>query len=130
MNPSPEKWALLIGIDRYPNFTQLKGCVSDVQVMRQVLTDSFNFPENHVAVITDEQATREGILAAMRDLVQRVDNDDVVVFHYSGHGSQMTDREGDEPDGKDETIVPYDSGRRELPNRDITDDEIYLWLKE
>lgn len=130
MNASRNKWALLIGIDRYPNFAKLTGCINDVQVMRQVLINSFNFSENHVAVLTDEQATREGILAAMKDLVRRVEEEDVVIFHYSGHGSQMPDREGDEPDGKDETIVPYDSGRKLLPNRDITDDEIYLWLKD
>jgi hypothetical protein len=135
MNPAaqdPQKWALLIGINRYPNFGprgQLSGCINDVEVMRQVLVNSFNFPENHVAVMTDEQASREGILGAMRDLVQRVGPDDVVVFHYSGHGSQMTDLEGDEPDGLDETIVPYDSGRAPHENRDIKDDEIYLWLK-
>jgi hypothetical protein len=136
MNPAPDdrpKWALLIGINQYPNFAprgQLTGCVNDVEVMRQVLVNSFNFPENHVAVITDEQASQEGIRGAMRELVQRVGPDDVVVFHYSGHGSQMTDLEGDEPDGLDETIVPYDSGRAPHENRDIKDDEIYLWLKE
>ena len=47
----------------------------------------------------------------MKELVARIGQDDIVVFHYSGHGSQMTDLEGDEPDGLDETIVPYDSGR-------------------
>jgi hypothetical protein len=136
MNPGEDrpKWALLIGINRYPNFAprgQLTGCVNDVEVMRQVLVNSFNFPENHVAVLKDEQASREGILGGMRALVQRVGQDDVVVFHYSGHGSQMTDIEGDEPDGLDETIVPYDSGRApDHENRDIKDDEIYLWLRD
>jgi hypothetical protein len=136
MSPAPDdrpKWALLIGINRYPNFAprgQLTGCVNDVEVMRQVLVNSFNFPEDHIAVLTDEQASREGILGAMRALVQRVGQDDIVVFHYSGHGSQMTDLEGDEPDGLDETIVPYDSGRAPHENRDIKDDEIYLWLRE
>jgi hypothetical protein len=41
----------------------------------------------------------------------------------------MTDLEGDEEDGLDETIVPHDSGRAPHENRDIKDDEIYLWLK-
>jgi hypothetical protein len=136
MTSSPDlrqKWALLIGINSYPNFLprgQLSGCIHDIEVMRQVLEKSFNFPENHVVSLTDEQATREGILAAMKDLVARIGEDDIVVFHYSGHGSQMTDLEGDEPDGLDETIVPSDSGRFPHENRDIKDDEIYLWLKE
>ena len=128
-----QKWALLIGIDRYPKFAprgQLTGCINDVEVMRQVLTGSFHFPESQVALLTDEQATREGILGALKDLAQRVGPEDVVVVHYSGHGSQMTDVEEDEPDGLDETIVPHDSGRDPHENRDIKDDEIYLWLKD
>ncbi|MFL6260318.1 MAG: caspase family protein [Thermoanaerobaculia bacterium] len=136
MNPAPEnsqKWALLIGINSYPNFAsrgQLTGCIHDVEVMRQVLIDSFNFPESQIALLIDGQATREGILGAMKDLVQKAGPEDVVVVHYSGHGSQMTDLEGDEPDGLDETIVPSDSGRAPHENRDIKDDEIYLWLKD
>jgi Caspase domain len=128
-----QKWALLIGINSYPNFAprgQLTGCINDVEAMRRTLIDSFNFPESQVESLTDEQATREGILGAMKDLVQRVGPDDIVVVHYSGHGSQMTDVEGDEPDGLDETIVPHDSGRAPHENRDIKDDEIYLWLKD
>ena len=45
MSPASEdrpKWALLIGINRYPNFAprgQLSGCVNDVEVMRQVLVE-------------------------------------------------------------------------------------------
>jgi Caspase domain len=130
------KWALLIGINHYPMFAprgQLTGCVNDVDAMRQALVESFKFPEDHIAVLTDDQATREGILTAMNELVVRVGKDDIVVFHYSGHGSQMTDVEGDEPDGPDgldETIVPHDSGRAPYENRDIKDEEIYLWLKD
>lgn len=134
MNPVPEgreKWALLIGINQYPNFDpsrDLKGCVNDVKAMRQVLVDSFKFPEDHITLLTNEQATRAGILEAMEDLIARAEEDDVVVFHYSGHGSQVRDREGDEPDGWDETIVPHDSGHEPHPNLDITDDEIYVRL--
>lgn len=126
------RWALLVGINRYPWFAprgQLRGCVNDVQVMRQILVESFDFPEDHITLLTDSLANREGILTAMRELVARVGEGDSVVFHYSGHGSQMTDLEGDEPDGLDETIVPYDSGRNPHRNRDITDDEIYHWLR-
>ena len=42
----------------------------------------------------------------------------------------MTHREGDEADGMDETTVPFDSGRDLYPNRDITDDEIFAWLRK
>lgn len=130
---SRNRWALLIGINEYPLLAprgQLTGCVNDVEVMSRTLKNNFGFPEEHMTILRDAEATREGILAAMGGLVERVGKDDVVVFHYSGHGSRVRDREGDEEDGFDETLFPYDSGRGEHPNRDITDDEIYLWLQK
>jgi hypothetical protein len=131
VNDKPNKWALLIGVNRYPKLSsryQLNGCVNDVELMAGILENNFGFPHDQIAVLKDEQATRQDILQAMDDLVEKVADDDVVVIHYSGHGSQMTDRENDEADGRDETIVPSDSGRGSQPNRDITDDEIYLRL--
>ncbi|BAY89537.1 MULTISPECIES: caspase family protein [unclassified Tolypothrix] len=124
------KWALLIGIDKYkyPEVNQLFGCVNDVELMSKILQENFNFPCDRITLLQNEEATRDNILAAMDALVDNVGEDDIVVIHYSGHGSQMTDREGDEKDGLDETIVPHDSGRNPNPNRDITDDEIYLRL--
>ena len=130
---SRNRWALLIGINEYPLLKprgQLTGCVNDVEVMSRTLQGQFGFPEEHVTILRDGEATRDGILAAMSGLVERVGKDDVVVFHYSGHGSRMRDREGDEEDGFDETLFPYDSGRGEHPNRDISDDEIYVWLQK
>src|SRR5262245_21791804 len=95
---SSGKWALLIGINRYPHVRPLAGCVNDVQVMRQALVQSFGFLNDHITMLTDEQATRDSILAAMAALTSRIGEGDIVLFHYSGHGSQMTDREGDEAD--------------------------------
>jgi hypothetical protein len=124
------KRALLIGINKYKfsSINQLQGCVNDVELMSRILQDKFDFPTSHITILKDEEATRENILAAMNGLVNSTGEGDIVVIHYSGHGSQITDREGDEKDGLDETIVPHDSGRSPNPNKDITDDEIYLCL--
>ncbi|WP_412069607.1 caspase family protein [Rubrivirga sp. IMCC43871] len=128
----PRKWALLIGIDQYPNLSkyhQLKGCVNDVMAMGGLLRDRFGFPAEQVTTLTNAAATRAGILAALDALAEQVQDDDVVVVHYAGHGSQITDLEGDEPDGLDETIVPHDGVRVSGPNTDITDDEIHAFIR-
>ncbi|MEG4352652.1 caspase family protein [Microcoleus sp. LAD1_D3] len=122
------KWALLIGINKYKYVRQLQGCMNDVELMTKILQENFGFLEAHITQLLDEQATRDNILTALQQLVERVGSDDIAVIHYSGHGSQMTDREGDKPDGMDETIVPWDSGRYPHENRDLTDDELYDWL--
>ena len=121
---APGKRALLIGVNDYvtDQFTDLRGAVNDVETVRQLLTQRFGFPEAHVTVLTDAAATRAGILAALRKIVAEAGPKDTVYLHFSGHGSQAKDFDGDEPDGRDETIVPQD-GRTE-GIADITDDEL------
>ena len=126
------KWALLIGIDLYPNLpgSDLSGCVADVMALSQLLNDRFAFPIENITILVDQQATRDSILGAFQDLTERVGKDDVVVISYSGHGSQVPSADGDEADGLDETLVAHDSGRGAYPNRDIVDDEIQQRLRQ
>lgn len=130
------KRALLIGINKYPNlpdYSQLKGCVNDIRAMQRVLETTFKFPSANVNVLLDEAATEKGIREAMENLVKDCLEGDVVVFHFSGHGSQMAAK-GDKPRGYDESIMPYDSGRmnpnfpKPVEPRDIRDTEIQEWL--
>ncbi len=123
--------ALLIGIQAYQHITPLGGCVNDARLMDAVLRDRFGFM--HRTLLEDGDATREGILAAFDALVRDTAPGDVVVFYFAGHGSQRTDREGDEPSGLDSTLMPVDTyGAFGTPeqNLDITDDEIFLRLEQ
>jgi hypothetical protein len=125
--------ALLVGVNEYPMLParyRLHGCVNDVEAMAHILETVAGFPRDNITLLRDHEATRDRILEELGRLSDEAAPGDLVVFQFSGHGSQMTDREGDEADGLDETIVPYDSGRRPHPNRDITDDEIYDWLRQ
>jgi hypothetical protein len=132
VNPQTKR-ALLVGIDTYPRLPpayKLHGAARDAELMRDLLCGTFGFSATEVVLLCNDAAERDKILAALNDLAARTQPNDVVVFYFSGHGSQMTDRENDEPDGKDETILPYDTGRGStVANRDITDDEIYLWIR-
>ena len=131
----PRKHALLIGIDRYPLFpdeNQLTTCVADVELMAAVLRERFGFAADRIRRLLNADATYDGICAAMEELIGHVGKDDVVVIQYSGHGSQRKTRDPWEADGLDETIVPYDSGRKfdgvSYPNRDVADGKIHDWL--
>ena len=99
--------ALLIGINEYQTeeFQDLRGAVNDVVAMREILISKYNFPESNITVLTDSDATRQNILDAMDDLVGDSTADDMVYVHYSGHGSQVRDQNGDEAD---ETEVTND----------------------
>jgi hypothetical protein len=119
----PARRALLIGINEYKALPDLYGAVNDVELMRGILTTQLGFDERNVRTILDEQATRAGIVAALEELVASAGPDDVLYIHYSGHGSQVPDTNGDETeDTWDETLVPHDG--RSVNMRDITDDEL------
>ena len=93
--------------------------------MKDVLIGKFDFTPANVLVLRDEQATHAGVVSAIQNhLIAKAGKDDIVVFYWSGHGSQMKDMNGDEPDGMDETLVPYDSRDPQRRVFDISDDEL------
>src|SRR5262249_14629618 len=98
----------------------------DVDAASELLVNRFSFPSGNVVRLRNGEATREGIFAALGSLHTRIRPDDVVVIHYSGHGSRVADPAS--PAGWGETIVSADSGRAPVPNRDILDKEIHAWL--
>jgi len=117
------KRALLIGINKYKGVPKLQGSLNDIATMKQILITRWGFDERHITLLTDEAATRAGMLAALEQFVREAGPDDTVYFHYSGHGSQVQDTNGDEKDdGLDETLVPQDGRTGDV--RDITDDEL------
>jgi len=132
--PAAGRRALVIGINDYKllgsSTRPLHGCVNDAEAMAATLREQFGFADKDIELLIDARATRQAILDGLDRLVERTAPGDLVVIHYSGHGSKVPDIEHDETDGFDETIVPYDSGRDPHPNRDITDDEIFERLRK
>jgi len=101
--------ALLVGINAYSlPINPLRGCLNDVQQMQSVLQQHYGFPAESVRLLRDEEATRQGMLDGLAWLVEEAQAGDVLVFHYSGHGSQVDDDSGDEWECRDEILVPYD----------------------
>lgn len=103
------KKALLVGINRYRvPAADLRGCVNDVSQMRDVLTRFFGFSEGDITVLTDFEATKGAIQKGLQRLVSSARPGDVIFAHYSGHGSNVPDKSGDEADGRDEILCPTD----------------------
>ncbi|MEM6402228.1 MAG: caspase family protein [Cyanobacteria bacterium P01_D01_bin.116] len=87
---TPRKLALLVGINQYPQAPVLKGCLTDVELQRELLIHRFGFQPSDILSLTNKQATREGIENAfLEHLVKQAKPGDVVVFHFSGYGSRV-----------------------------------------
>jgi hypothetical protein len=112
--------ALCVGINDYPA-ARLSGCVADAQLWARTLTRlGFEPPRT----LFDRLATRDAILRELKALLGAGRPGDVVVFQYSGHGTQAPDVSGDEADGDtpdlDEAICPYDYAEGRL----LIDDDL------
>ena len=117
--PRARKLALLIGIDKYPD-APLRGCVTDVELQRELLIYRFGFAPSDILTLTDAQATRENIETAfVTHLSEQAKPGDVVVFHFSGCGSQVSLIES--PDIIQNSLVPADDVLPMLGNRAVND---------
>lgn len=98
--------AICIGINSYAG-APLAGCVNDADDWAHAL-GGLGFS---VGVLDDAQATRAAIVAAVARTVASLRGPgDVAAITYSGHGTWVLDRDGDEPDGRDEAFCPHDLG--------------------
>lgn len=110
------KRALCIGIDSYKN-GPLRGCLNDVSDWAIAL----NKRGFQVETLKDKNATKLKMIEEIKKLIANSLPGDTAVLQYSGHGSYVDDVDGDEPDGRDEVLCPYDIG----PSTFLSDDELY-----
>jgi hypothetical protein len=119
--------AVMVGINDYRGVSDLRGCLNDVTNMRDILRNYLGFKNAEIRVLTDDRATKAGIIERLNWLVAGAKAGDFLVFHYSGHGSQIRDRDGDElSDGMDELICPHDF---DWNGSYITDDDLNALFK-
>jgi hypothetical protein len=102
--------------------SDLQGCVNDVTNIRDILLKYYGFTVKQIRVVVDARATKKAILERLRWLVKDARADDRLLFHFSGHGSQIRDRNGDElKDQLDEILCPHDM---DWDGTYIVDDEL------
>ncbi len=142
------KHALLIGIADYSSsgYVSLDGTINDIELVRRMLKDKFNFSDSEIRLLKNSEASHTGIQQAFADLARQVKKDDIVYIHFSGHGSLTPDQSGEKKPmcvgctAYDSTWVSFgsrvqgevqpkqDDGGIDLNKFDILDDEIGEWL--
>jgi uncharacterized caspase-like protein len=72
---------------------QLRGCVNDAHAIQKMLTTHYGFDPANITMQIDTdktkpQPTGANIKKTLKQLASQSKGDDVLVFHYSGHGTQ------------------------------------------
>jgi hypothetical protein len=111
--PTHRKLALLVGVNQYPaGVTSLRGCLTDVRMQKELLVHRFGFDPANVLTLENQAATRQNLLDAFEShLIDQAQPGDVVVFHFSGHGSLVRDPDPipAQAGGLSGTMLPYDA---------------------
>ena len=96
------------------------------------LIKTTNWKEENIILLVNENATKQNIIDALVEMSQKVDSDDIFLFSWQGHGSEVPDESPfDEEDHTDEIICPYDITKEdnEIKNY-ITDDELNKYFSQ
>jgi hypothetical protein len=103
-----------VGVQRYPNLperaNQLRGCVNDARAMEAALK-KYGFA---VRLLVNEAATKQGILATLRQERATVRPNERFVFYFAGHGT----------DAPKPSLLPHDALETSA-DKHLTRDELY-----
>lgn len=123
--------ALVVGINQFKNLPDatLRGCVNDANDMKALLQAYSGFGAGDIVTLTDAQATKANIMGQLTQMVEgaKAGKYAYLVFSLSSHGTQVPDRNGDEPDRADEAFCPNDLAEKDGawdPDHVIVDDEL------
>ena len=129
--PAQTKRALVIGIgeQKDKNWSKINGDKDVPYVQRMLMKAEYK----NVMTLINKQATKAGIVTAFKRLTANCVANDIVYIHFSGHGQQVTDINGDEKDGWDEAWIPYDAylyydEKKDKGEKHLIDDEINILL--
>jgi hypothetical protein len=126
-------YALLVGVATYHpagKINNLTGPVNDVELLTTFLKERVGEERLQPLRLVNEAATREAVIAGFRNHLSKAGPNDVALFYFSGHGSQvMSPPEFVETDRLNETLVLYDS-RSSSTSWDLADKELRYLIWE
>lgn len=125
------KYALLIGCNYVDTSScTLQGCIDDIQNMERMLVSNLGFLQENITLLHDDvrggalKPTKANILTELKRILQKSSKAAEIWIQYSGHGTQVVDKNRDEVSGYDSCIVPVDFASAGV----ILDDELFQIL--
>ena len=119
-------WAVVVGVDTYPNVSQLKYAVSDAQAFHDYLVESELVKPENIFHITNDQAKLNTLRSVLgTQLKKQAGSTDMVIIYFAGHGATERDVNSPDGDGLEKYLLPYDADPADLyasalPMREIS----------
>ena len=108
-------WAVVIGVNSYPNIRKLKYAVNDATAFSNHLVEYNQVPKENVILLLDEEASLTRLRSALGIyLKNKASKDDMVIIYFAGHGATERDATSPDGDGLEKYLLPYDVDPKEL----------------
>jgi uncharacterized caspase-like protein len=119
-------WAVVIGINDYPNIRRLKWAVNDAKAFYRHLVDVIQIPPENVTLLLNQDAGLSRLRSALgTHLKKMAGKEDMVIIYFAGHGATEKDVLSPDGDGLEKYLLPYDVDPQDLyasalPMREIS----------
>ena len=117
-----KNYLLAIGIDAYKHWKPLNNAVKDAKDFIDVLKTTYQFEEDHIMTLFNEDATEDNIHTKMLNLVRSVKKEDNLLIYYSGHGHFIEELQQG-------YWVPVDAPKGESVRKYISNSDLVNYLK-
>ncbi|MGD8882833.1 MAG: caspase family protein [Desulfobacterales bacterium] len=108
-------WAVVVGIDSYPNIRPLKYAVADARAFYDLLVMGNQVPAENVFLLLNEQATLPALRSTLGTKVKnKAGADDMVIIYFAGHGATERDMMSPDGDGLEKYLLPYEANPNDL----------------
>ena len=98
------KKALLVGFNYIGTSDELGGCENDLALIKKILSENFGY--SNIETVNDGSGIKSAndMLNLFLNFFEGAKSGDKYFLYYSGHGTSVNDRNGDEKDGRDEAL--------------------------
>ncbi|MFC1798320.1 caspase family protein [Thermodesulfobacteriota bacterium] len=108
-------WAVVIGINTYPNIRELKYAVNDARVFYDHLVKNNHIPAENVTLLLNQDATLLKIRSTLGTILKnKAGKDDMAVIFFAGHGATERDAVSPDGDGLEKYLLPFDADIKDL----------------
>jgi hypothetical protein len=111
----PNVWAVVVGINEYPNLPKLKYAVNDAREFYRLLVEKNRVPAENIMLLLDKQADLRNLRKALgTHLRSHASENDLVIIFFAGHGSTERDSKSPDQDGLEKYLLPHDTDPKDL----------------
>lgn len=108
-------WAVVVGINDYPQLPKLKYAVNDAKEFHRFLVERNRVPAENITLLLNDQASLKNLRSTLgTKLKTAAGMDDMVIIFFAGHGATERDAMSTDGDGLEKYLLPWETDPADL----------------